>query len=234
MLSLEKQEAYRQRYASERPDWKPATHRYLERVTRHLTPHTHVLDLGCGRGGIVEQLRGQLGFVAGLDPDLTSLREHRASLIHRTCGVAERLPYRDGAFDLVTCSWVLEHLEHPGRICAEIARVLAPGGHVVFVTPNRRHPLLALNRLLGWTRGRLVDRLYGRESADTFPAFYRANTPRAIARLMERAGLVDVTLDMVEDPSYLAFNAPLYRLSTWVERAMPARGRVHIVGEARR
>jgi len=214
-----------------RPGWRPSSHVYQALVAACLTPGARVLDLGCGRGGVMEQLHSQVGFVAGLDPDLRSLREHRAPALALACGLAETLPYAGTAFDLVCCSWVLEHLSDPARVFAEAARVLAPGGRFVFLTPNARHPLLGLNRALRCTRGRLVGRFYDRAEADTFPAFYRANTAAQIERLARIAGLKRVSLRFIGDPTYLAFNEPLFRLACLLERVMPRRMRVHLVGE---
>ena len=231
MLSLDQQEAYRRRYAGMRPGWRPSSHVYQDLVAARLSPGTRVLDLGCGRGGVMERLHPQAGHVAGLDPDLRSLREHRAPALVLACGLAEALPYADSAFDLVCCSWVLEHLPGPARALAEVGRVLTPGGHFVFLTPNAHHPLLTLNRALGWTRGRLVGRFYDRAKADTFPAFYRANTAARIERLARAAGLERVSLRFIGDPTYLAFNEPLFRLACLLERVTPPPLRVHLVGE---
>ncbi|MCF8881061.1 class I SAM-dependent methyltransferase, partial [Hyphobacterium sp. SN044] len=91
----------------------------------------------------------------------------------------EQLPFADESFDLVVCLWVLEHLRSPENVLREVRRVLRPGGHFVFLTPNLRNPLLAFNRLgraLPRLQRRLVPRLYGRVEADTFPIQYRANT----------------------------------------------------------
>ncbi len=231
MLSLERQEAYRSRYAAANPGWRPASHVYRDLVVAHLTATTRVLDLGCGRGGILEELYQRVGLAVGLDPDLLSLREHRVPLLPRVCGLAGALPYADESFDLICCSWVLEHLADPARALAEVARVLAPGGHLVLLTPNRSHPLLLLNRLLGWTRGRLVGRLYGRAEADTFPAFYRANTPARLRALLGRVGL-ELDLTLVGDPTYLAFGDVFFRLACLLERFIPTALRVHLVGVA--
>lgn len=48
---------------------------------------------------------------------------------------AHDLPFPDGSFDLAIAVAVLEHVADPQRCVAEIARVLAPGGHVYAVTP---------------------------------------------------------------------------------------------------
>lgn len=231
MLSLERQELYRRRYAAMCPAWRPSSRVYQEAVSAHLTPSGKALDLGCGRGGVMERLHSRAGFVAGLDPDLDSLREHRAPVLALVCGLASALPYPDATFDLVCCSWVLEHLPDPARSLSEVARVLVPGGRFVFLTPNALHPLLLLNRALRWTHGRLVARCYGRSEADTFPAFYRANTAAQIELMAQAAGLERVWLRFVGDPTYLAFNEPLFRLACLVERITPRRMKVHVVGE---
>ena len=231
MLSLDQQEVYRRRYAGMCPGWRPSSHVYQDLVAAHLSPGTRVLDLGCGRGGVMERLHPRACFVAGLDPDLRSLREHRAAALALACGLAETLPYPDTAFDLVCCSWVLEHLPDPARVFAEVARVLAPGGCFVFLTPNAHHLLLLLNRALGWTQGWLVGRFYDRAEVDTFPAFYRANTLARIEQLARVAGLKRVSLRFVGDPTYMAFSGPLFRLTCLLERVTPPPLRVHLVGE---
>jgi ubiquinone/menaquinone biosynthesis C-methylase UbiE len=154
----------------------------------------------------------------------------------------EHLPFPGESFDLVVCSWVLEHLVRPERALAEVARVLQSpdpvtgrrGGRFVFLTPNARHPLTWANRLLGRLgdgQSRLVSRLYGRAEADTFPAIYRANTRRRITQLAGAAGLEPVAFYAVGDPTYLAFSEPLYRLAVIAERLTPRWMKIHLVGD---
>jgi SAM-dependent methyltransferase len=50
-------------------------------------------------------------------------------------GDAHALPYADGSVDAIYCEAVLEHLEHPDRAVAEMARVLGDGGLVFAATP---------------------------------------------------------------------------------------------------
>lgn len=54
---------------------------------------------------------------------------------------------------------VLEHLENPRLVFQEIARVLAPGGRFLFVTPKKRGPLVAIASVVLSRRGRKVGEL---------------------------------------------------------------------------
>ena len=230
MLSLDRQERFRRRYIEMRRGWLPSSQVYQSLVAGLIQGNGRVLDLGCGRGGVLERLHAHAMHVVGLDPDVPSLCEHRIPGIPLLCGQARSLPFADSSFDLVCCSWVLEHLVGPQRAFCEVARVLRPGGRFAFVTPNARHPLLLLNRALRSTRGRLVDWAYARSDKDTFPAFYGANTFGRIEQLTHAAGLQRISLEFVGDPTYLAFNEPLFRLACLLERVTPRRMRVHLVG----
>ncbi len=234
VLPLAQQESYRRRYAEEHPGWRPATHVYRDRVAACLGPSGRVLDLGCGRGGILEELHPRAGWAVGIDPDWASLAGHRLPSLPRAAARAESLPFPRASFDVVCCSWVLEHLPEPERALREVARVLAPGGHFIFVTPNAAHPLIRLNRLLHPTHGRAVRLLYGRAEEDTFPALYRANTVPQLEALLRTAGLEVVALTPIGDPTYLAFGELFYRIAVALERFIPTGAKIHIAGHARK
>jgi hypothetical protein len=88
-----------------------------------------------------------------------------------------------------------------------------------------------LNRALSWTQGRLVDWVYGRSETDSFPAFYRANTAEQIELLAHAAGMEQVSLRFIDDPTYLAFSKTLFRLACLMAPITPRRMRVHMVGD---
>lgn len=233
MLDLNRQNQWREAYRAAHPGWLPATEQYAAAVTQALRPGARVLDLGCGRGGLVEQLPSPRPWVAGIDPDLQSLREHRIADLPRAAAGSDALPFVAERFDLVVAAWLLEHLDRPSRTLSEVARVLVSGGRFVFITPNARHPLTLANRVFGragqWQK-RLVDRAYGRAESDTFPTRYLANTPRQIEALAATAGLRVVSLTCIADPSYVAFTPALFRLMSAVDDRLPRDRGIHLVG----
>ena len=90
-----------------------------------------VVDLGCGRGDSVDLFRAADPEVRWVGVDL----EHSAEVAQRTREDAEfrtfdgrRLPFGDGEVDLVFCKQVLEHVERPHDLVADVARALRPGG----------------------------------------------------------------------------------------------------------
>jgi SAM-dependent methyltransferase len=60
---------------------------------------------------------------------------------------AERLPFRDGAFDFVVCSHLLEHVRRPRRLLSELERVSRRG---YIETPSRVHEQLYGNPFHKW------------------------------------------------------------------------------------
>lgn len=237
MLSLEKQNRWRDAYRLSHPDWRPATEVFATYVRRELKPESRILDLGCGRGGLLEQLTHPLSRAMGIDPDYISLREHRLPRLPRAVALSDCLPIVAESFDIVTGSWLLEHLADPARTFSAASRVLQPGGAFIFITPNASHPIAWLNRIagrLGWVQGQMVARIYGRAGDDTFSTFYRANTPAVIDGLARGAQLNLETLELIPDPSYLAFNRLLFNGMSAIDDRLPARRRIHIVGVARK
>jgi ubiquinone/menaquinone biosynthesis C-methylase UbiE len=111
-------------------------------VNLKLDEHTRHLDLGCGRGALLRALDDQLRAEAppvGLDASRDLLRQaHRDERNPlRGAGLVEgdplALPFRDGAFNLVTCGYQLRYRDHDEvrALFMEIRRVLEPGGLAV-------------------------------------------------------------------------------------------------------
>ena len=106
----------------------------------HLRPGDRLLDVGCGPATITIDLARIVspGDVVGLDPSADVLQTARDNaqaagapdtLVFET-GNAYRLPYDDGAFDVVHAHQVLQHLSDPIAALRELCRVCKPGGLV--------------------------------------------------------------------------------------------------------
>lgn len=241
MLSLDRQNEFRQQYRRQHPGWKPANEVYADLVRQWLGSNSQVLDLGCGRGGLIEQLGHPLYKIVGLDPDLNSLKEHRLRneqpALERICSLSQNLPFSDESFDLIFASWLLEHLAEPKTDFSEIGRILRPGGVFIFITPNMRHPLTVANRLLGrfgTGQRKLVGYLYGRSEGDTFPAYYRANTKADLELLATSGDMHLASIVSIADPTYLAFNQIIYQVSQWLDNRLAVERQIHLVGLAQK
>jgi SAM-dependent methyltransferase len=233
-LPLPVQNAYRERYRAIRPGWQSSGDQLEAMVRSHATAQSHVLDLGCGRGGVVELIWRDVKLAAGIDPDPPSLAGHRAAGMPVVRGLGEQLPFVDETFDVIVCLWVLEHLKDPALTLREVHRVLRPGGHFVFLTPNIRNPLMLANRIgkaIPALQRRIVPRFYGREEADTFPVQYHANTVEAIRGHAQASGLKVYDMRVVPDPTYLAVNGFMFQASVVSERLMPKGWGVHLLGD---
>lgn len=105
------------------------------------------LHVGCvddpERIGVHEWLHPRLlrkdAAIVGVDFSVSGLHEMvkrdvaGAGLV---CGDAMRLPFRSGTFDTVIAAEIIEHVDNPGALMSEGARVLAPGGTLIVTTPN--------------------------------------------------------------------------------------------------
>jgi ubiquinone/menaquinone biosynthesis C-methylase UbiE len=152
--------------APARPD--PSVDRKFERLRELLLdqlPADSFLDAGCGDGRYLSALaeapdRPARVVCVDLSQRILDVAEAAAT----SAGIEgqfiqanlEALPLEDGAFDLVLCTQVLEHLLDPDAGLRELARVLAPGGTLIVSTDHARP---VVSRVLNAPRTGLVNLL---------------------------------------------------------------------------
>lgn len=103
-----------------------------------------VVDVGCGGGILSEGMARRGARVTGIDMGEAPLSVARLHLLETGLEVdyrrstAEQLAEeRPGAFDVVTCMEMLEHVPDPGSVIRACAQLVRPGGDVFFSTINR-------------------------------------------------------------------------------------------------
>ncbi len=90
-----------------------------------------VLELGCGAGQFGQTLADRGARVIGIDLSAEQLARAQVSFTTIEAS-AEELPFEDERFDLVVCDWGATTFADPYIVIPEAARVLRPGGEVVF------------------------------------------------------------------------------------------------------
>lgn len=92
-----------------------------------------VLDVACGTGRHTAVLAARGARVTGLDPNPAMLAVARAKCpqVEFREGRADAIPFEPGAFDLVLCALLMEHLPDVRPALAEMHRVARPGGAVL-------------------------------------------------------------------------------------------------------
>jgi 2-polyprenyl-3-methyl-5-hydroxy-6-metoxy-1,4-benzoquinol methylase len=122
----------------------------------------YVLDVGCGRGFLLEAFRRRGWSVQGTELDARSAAHAREVLgLPVETAPAESWPWPDGTFDAISLWHVLEHLSDPAATLERVRRLLRPGGVLMVGVPN-----------FGSTEARLAG-----------PAWFHLDVPRHVVHL---------------------------------------------------
>jgi SAM-dependent methyltransferase len=110
---------------------------YADFLLPHLTSEMHLVDVGCGSGELALDLALRVGGVTGIDADAGGVEKARATCAATgrsnadfVVGDAYGLPLPDEHADVVFGHSVLEAVERPADVLAEMRRVAKPGGLV--------------------------------------------------------------------------------------------------------
>ncbi|HMO46568.1 MAG TPA: class I SAM-dependent methyltransferase [Rubrivivax sp.] len=198
----------------------PHPYRIFERRVEELIgPRVEVLlDAGCGRTApVLRKFLGRVPRLIGVElVDFTDVPSgidtHKTDLAH--------LPLADASVDLIMSRSVFEHLTDPQSVYLELARVLRPGGRIVFLTANLwDYGTFAARLVPNRFHGSVVKAVEGRAEEDTFPTAYKTNTRRDVQRLAQASGLHIESFDYLSQyPNYLLFNGLLFAVGTVYEK----------------
>ena len=110
----------------------------LETLSRIPDPKSvRLLDVGASSGVLLGLARARGWKAQGVEPSADGALSALAAGVQMPRAVAEKLPFRDGVFDIVHSHHVFEHLADPLIAAREAYRVLRPGGVVFIEVPNQ-------------------------------------------------------------------------------------------------
>ena len=153
-----------------------------------------VIDIGCGAGILSEALAAEGAKTVGLDVSEQVLISAKLHLFETGLEVDYRLATAEeaaaedpGAFDVVTCMEMLEHVPDPVSVVRACADLLRPGGHCFFSTLSRSPAAF----LLGIVGAEHIARLCPK-GTHRYDRFIR---PSELSQWIREAGLnvVDIT-----------------------------------------
>jgi 2-polyprenyl-6-hydroxyphenyl methylase/3-demethylubiquinone-9 3-methyltransferase len=145
---IEKFEGLAERWWDPEGDFKPLHDINPARLTyiseRVDLDGARVLDIGCGGGILAESMAASGAQVSAIDmaeAPLAVARIHQlksgVDIDYRHSTAEQEATDAPGAYDLVTCLEMLEHVPDPASVIAACARLVRPGGQVFFSTINR-------------------------------------------------------------------------------------------------
>ncbi|PWF21227.1 class I SAM-dependent methyltransferase [Corticimicrobacter populi] len=157
------------------------------------------LDFGSGLGGMLDEMRGQAAWSAGLEPN-----RERAALARQNGHTVfnDLSEVDDGALDIVTMFHVLEHLTAPVDELVRVREHLRPGGRLLVEVPHARDALFSL---------------YDCEAFKQFTFWSEhliLHTRQSLAILLEKAGFVDIEVSGFQ-------RYPLANHLHWLARGKP-------------
>lgn len=116
--------------------WFVARRRLALMLVRQAAPDARrLLDVGCGTGAVLSELRS-LGETVGVDFSPLALRfAHERGLEPLVLGDAQNLPFTEGSFDVVVSLDTVEHVPDDMAAVAGVFRSLRPGGVFVMNVP---------------------------------------------------------------------------------------------------
>jgi ubiquinone/menaquinone biosynthesis C-methylase UbiE len=124
-----------------------------------------ILDLGCGTGRFSIELENAGSHVISFDPSHSMLNELSKKEIGNVNidliqGLGHRLPFKEKSFDGCVCINVMDHIEDPKILIAEISRILKKDGVLVFNFSNYSGVYFPIALYINYTNKSLQNTVY--------------------------------------------------------------------------
>lgn len=115
--------------------WQALINKQVEFLTKHLTKDHIVLEIGCGEGLLLQEIKKKGLKVKGIEPSKEASKRARLRNLNVTEGYFNKDAFNE-KFDAIVLSHVLEHIEEPEKIIEAIKEVLNPGGFLLLTQTN--------------------------------------------------------------------------------------------------
>lgn len=155
---------------------------HFSRVEKFIPPGS-LLDIGCGKGHLLEAVANRGWTVEGYDVDKETVDEVAARLGIKTSS-GDFFSCHFDVYDLVSLNAVLEHLKYPNRYLSAISGLIKDGGYLFVLVPNVRslsHRFKYLLEKLG-IRKKRIGNYYDAEHHILY------FTPRTLTKLLDKYG----------------------------------------------
>lgn len=205
---------------------------FFNRINALVAPDSVIVDFGAGRGQFMDtdltyrqrlqNLRGKVSEVVGLDVDEAVLQNPSVDWGY-VLDSSGRWPLEDASVDLIFSDWTLEHVENPGVVGVEAARVLKDGGWFCARTPNLHGYIAVASRLVP---DRMQSRVLAkaqphRESRDVFPTRYLLNTRASVQEHFPDFQVIEY--GVFGEPAYFGSSRLAWRFVQLAHRLLPNR-----------
>lgn len=139
-----------------------------------------ILDIGCGYGFFLKQMKAKGWEAYGMDVSETAVSYAEKHGIRITLGTFDNVKYDDNYFDAVTLFYVLEHLPDPLSGIKEIKRILKPNGLLLLRVPHTT-PIVKILKIIG-----IKNNLYD-------PPFHLNDfSPRTVKAFLKKGGFSNI------------------------------------------
>lgn len=199
------QERYLARFYSPASGFINGTAEFHQLCRGVVPPSANLLEIGAGPSNATSRFLATLGTLHGLDID-PAVQTNDALASAQVFNPRKKFPFPDRSFDACFSNYVCEHVDDPEGHLSEVLRVLKPGGHYVFRTPNLFHYVSVIASITPhWFHELVANRLRNLkdDSREPYPTFHRMNTRHDLARLANLTLLEIHHFQLVEkEPSY--------------------------------
>ncbi len=152
-----------------------------------------ILDVGCGTGTLLSLIRSKNSnaTISGIDISPEMIKVAKGKLGEKAdlrVGDSEELPWTESSFDVALSTQSFHHYPNPGKVLAEIKRVLKPNGHLIVAdlwspTPVRQ----IMNLLMRFTKDGDV----------------RVYSEKEICRLVEGSGFKSIEWGVINSEAFI-------------------------------